>query len=43
MPENSSECISTPSSKLKVLVIPTNEELLIGRETYKQLRSPSPN
>jgi acetate kinase len=33
------ECISTSSSKVKVLVIPTNEELLIGRETYKRARS----
>jgi acetate kinase len=34
------ECISTPSSGVKVLVVPTNEELLIGRETYKLARSP---
>jgi acetate kinase len=33
------ECISTSSSKLKVLVIPTNEELLIGREAYNQVSS----
>lgn len=33
------ECISTPSSGVSVLVIPTNEELLIGRETYRLVRS----
>lgn len=27
--------ISTPASRLKVLVVPTNEELLIARDTYK--------
>lgn len=27
--------ISTPDSKIKVLVIPTNEELVIARDTYK--------
>lgn len=33
------ECISTPSSRLKVLVIPTNEELLIARQTYEKIQS----
>lgn len=27
--------ISTPQSKVKILVVPTNEELLIARDTYK--------
>jgi acetate kinase len=27
--------ISTPDSRVKVLVVPTNEELLIARDTYK--------
>ena len=27
--------ISTPSSKVKVWVVPTNEELMIAKETYK--------
>ena len=27
--------ISTPSSRVKVMVVPTNEELLIARDTYK--------
>jgi acetate kinase len=36
----SAGCISAPSSRVKVLVIPANEELLIARETYKQARSP---
>ncbi|GKU79496.1 acetate/propionate family kinase [Paenibacillus sp. L3-i20] len=27
--------ISTPNSRIKVLVVPTNEELLIARDTYK--------
>ena len=26
--------VSTPDSKVKVCVIPTNEELMIARETY---------
>ncbi len=29
--------VSTPESKMKALVIPTNEELMIGRETVKVL------
>ena len=29
--------ITTPSSKVKVLVIPTNEELLIAKDTYSLL------
>ena len=29
------EVISTPNSKIKVYVIPTNEELMIAKETYK--------
>ena len=28
-------CISTPSSKVKVLVIPTNEELMIAKDTER--------
>ncbi|MCU6339496.1 acetate kinase, partial [Enterobacter quasiroggenkampii] len=27
--------ISTPNSKVKVLVVPTNEELMIARDTYR--------
>ena len=27
--------ISTPDSKVKVYVLPTNEELMIARDTYK--------
>ena len=30
--------ISTPNSKVKVLVIPTNEELMIARETNRLLK-----
>ena len=30
--------ISTPSSRLKAYVIPTNEELLIARDTYRALK-----
>lgn len=30
--------ISTPGSKVKVLVIPTNEELVIARDTYELVR-----
>lgn len=30
--------ISKPSSKVKVLVVPTNEELLIARDTYKLVK-----
>lgn len=30
--------ISTPESKIKVLVIPTNEELMIAKETYKLVK-----
>jgi len=29
-------CVSTPASRMKILVIPTNEELLIARETYSK-------
>ena len=29
--------ITTPASKVKVLVIPTNEELLIAKDTYSLL------
>ena len=32
--ENIAE-ITTPQSKIKVLVIPTNEELVIAKDTYK--------
>ena len=32
-------CVSTPASRLKILVIPTNEELLIARETYAAMAS----
>lgn len=31
--------ISTESSRVKVLVVPTNEELLIARDTYKLVKS----
>ena len=31
--------ISTPNSKVKVAIIPTNEELVIARETYKLIQS----
>jgi acetate kinase len=34
-----STVISKPSSKTKVLVIPTNEELMIARETCRVVRS----
>ena len=27
--------ISTPDSKIKVMVVPTNEELMIARDTYE--------
>ena len=30
--------LSTPDSKVKVWVIPTNEELMIARETYKLVK-----
>ena len=30
--------ISTPSSKVKVWVVPTNEELMIARETYELVK-----
>jgi acetate kinase len=30
--------ISTPASRVRVLVIPTNEELLIARDTYRAVR-----
>jgi acetate kinase len=30
--------ISTPSSKVKLWVIPTNEELMIARETLELVR-----
>jgi len=29
--------LSSPESETKILVIPTNEELMIARETYKEL------
>ena len=32
------EIISTPDSKVKVMVIPTNEELMIARETAALLK-----
>jgi acetate kinase len=32
------ECISTPDSKIKILVVPTNEELMIAMETESVLR-----
>ena len=32
-------CISVSSSRMKVLVIPTNEELLIARQTYHVIQS----
>lgn len=31
-------CISTPDSKIKVYVIPTNEELMIAKETYELVK-----
>lgn len=31
------QVISTTDSRVKILVIPTNEELMIARETYSQL------
>jgi acetate kinase len=33
------QIISTPESKIKVLVIPTNEELMIAKETVQVLKS----
>jgi acetate kinase len=30
--------ISTPASRVRVLVIPTNEELLIARDTFRAVR-----
>jgi acetate kinase len=30
--------ISTPDSKVKVMVVPTNEELMIARETYALIK-----
>lgn len=34
--------ISTPESKLKAIVMPTNEELMIARETLSALKSAGP-
>lgn len=31
-------CISTPNSKVKVYVVPTNEELMIARDTYELVK-----
>lgn len=31
-------CISTPESKVKVYVVPTNEELMIARDTYELIK-----
>lgn len=31
-------CISTPESKVKVYVVPTNEELMIARDTYELVK-----
>lgn len=31
-------CISTPESKVKVYVVPTNEELMIARDTYDLIK-----
>ena len=31
-------CISTPESKVKLYVIPTNEELMIARDTYELIK-----
>jgi acetate kinase len=33
--------ISTPESKLKAIVMPTNEELMIARETVRLLTVPA--
>lgn len=35
--------ISTPDSKVEVLVVPTNEELVIARDTYELVRSREEN
>lgn len=34
-PNRGERCISTPNSKVRVFVIPTNEELVIARDTYE--------
>jgi acetate kinase len=34
--------ISTSHSKVEVLVIPTNEELMIARETYRLIKNEKP-
>ena len=31
-------CISTPDSKVKIYVVPTNEELMIAKETYSLIK-----
>ena len=31
-------CISTDDSKVKIYVIPTNEELMIAKETYELIK-----
>jgi acetate kinase len=36
--------ISTPGSRIRVMVIPTNEELLIARDTFRAVRGlPNPH
>ena len=32
------KCISTPDSKVKIYVVPTNEELMIAKETYTLIK-----
>ena len=32
------KCISTPDSKVKIYVVPTNEELMIAKETYSLIK-----
>jgi len=34
-PAREARVISTPESRVKVLVVPTNEELIIARDTYR--------
>jgi len=38
---NTAEIISAPGSKVKVIVIPTNEELLIAKDTFRLVSSAS--
>jgi len=38
-PSGEARVISTPDSKVAVLVVPTNEELVIARDTYRLARS----